>query len=79
MKEVTFRIPDDTTELITELIEKLGGHVERKPEQIIKAKESDKRKIKTKAISPTFLFAKWKDLDLNPVTYRDKLWPKKEL
>jgi len=30
MKEITFLVPDDSTDLVTELVEKLGGSVEKK-------------------------------------------------
>lgn len=80
MKEVTYKIPDDLSELITELVEKLGGFVEKKAMQKIQLKKNSKKNSEEKkTISPTFLFGKWKDLDLDPVTYRDKLWPRKEL
>ncbi len=79
MREVTYKIPDDSTKLVTELVEKLGGFVEKKAEQAIKQKINKKKNTGQKMISPTFLFGKWKDLDLDPITYRDKLWPRKEL
>lgn len=30
MTEITFLVPDDSTDLVTELVEKLGGSVEKK-------------------------------------------------
>jgi len=30
MKEITFLVPDDSTELVTELVGKLGGSIEKK-------------------------------------------------
>jgi len=45
MKEVTFRIPEDATELVTELVEKLGGEVQQpkaKKRTVIKKSKSEK-------------------------------------
>jgi hypothetical protein len=79
MKEVTYKIPDESAELVTELVTRLGGSMENK-------KKSGKKPASKKPITPTKqkkikgrvslldFFGKFPDLDLNPVTYRDKLW-----
>lgn len=33
--------------------------------------------LENEQISPTYLFGKWKDLALNPKTYRKQLWKRK--
>lgn len=66
MKELLIKIPEESTQLVTELLEKLGVQLE---EPKIK-----KLKKKTAAVSPTYLFAKWKNLDLDAKTLRNNLW-----
>ena len=67
MKEMIVKIPEESTEFVTELLEKLG----------VKMEEPGKRKPirKTKStVSPTYLFGKWKDLDIHPETLRKNVW-----
>ena len=70
------KIPDDSTELVTELVEKLGGSVEtnKKEASSIKKKKS---KNKKENVEHDFLFGKWKDFDIDPQKLRDELWRKK--
>jgi hypothetical protein len=74
MKEITYRIPDESTALVSELVEKLGGiSVEKKKTATKKAKPK-KKNAKKKQVSPTFLFGKWKNFDIDPRKLRDELW-----
>jgi hypothetical protein len=77
MTELVIKIDESKYSLITELITQLGG-------EIVADKKAKKQRIskirkEEKTVSPTWLFGKWKDLDLDPVKYRDKLWPRREL
>jgi hypothetical protein len=74
MKEVTFRIPEDATELVTELVEKLGGEVQQpkaKKRTVIKKSKSEKP-------DPLAFFGKYPDFPLDPETYREQLWGRKK-
>ncbi len=66
MKEMIVKIPEGSTEFVTELLQKLG----------VQLTDTNNKKIKkTKTtVSPTYLFGKWKDLDLNAETLRKNLW-----
>ena len=67
MKEMIINIPDDSSTLVTELVEKLGGSV----------KTEEKRTVKRKKTEPTFLFGKWKNVDIDPRRLREELWTRK--
>jgi hypothetical protein len=71
MKEMTIKIPDDSTELVAELVEKLGGSVKVKEEKIVSSVK--KKKMKKKKPDPTFLFGKWKDFDEDARKIREEL------
>ena len=66
MKEMIVKIPDESSEFVTALLEKLGVHVEINKEKTKKEKQV--------FISPTWLFGKWKDIDLDAKTLRKKSW-----
>ena len=70
MKEMIINIPEDSSSLVTELVEKLGGNV--KPER----KKSPAKKKKEKP-DPTFLFGKWKNFDIDARKLREELWTRK--
>ncbi len=70
MKEMIINIPEESSTLVTELVEKLGGSV--KPAR----KRSDVKKKKEKP-DPTFLFGKWKDFDIDARKLREELWTRK--
>lgn len=77
MTELIIKIDESKYSLITELITQLGGEIvadkKAKKQRVSKIRKEEKK------VSPTMLFGKWKDLDLDPVNYRDKLWPQREL
>lgn len=67
MKEMIVKIPEESTGFVTELLEKLG----------VKMEEPDKRKPTRKiksTVSPTYLFGKWKDLDIHTEILRKNVW-----
>jgi hypothetical protein len=67
MKEMIVKIPEESTEFVTELLEKLG----------VKMQETGKSKMAKKSkltVSPTYLFGKWKNLDIHPETLRKNVW-----
>lgn len=83
MKEITINIPDESSELVIELVEKLGGSVEKrkkilkervninsKPKKDI-AKSGKKKKEK---IDHTWLFGKWKNFDIDAKKLREESW-----
>ncbi|HEX5154122.1 MAG TPA: hypothetical protein VFW07_21895 [Parafilimonas sp.] len=73
MKEMIINIPDDSTTLVTELVEKLGGSVKEK-----KAKSDlEKKNLKKDKPEPTFLFGKWKSFNIDPKKLREELWTRK--
>ena len=67
------RTPEENTSLVIELLEKLGCEVEQKKSE----KAKDKAKVEKK-VSPTYLFGKWADLDIDPKTFRKKAWSRKK-
>lgn len=80
MREVTYRIPDESADVITELVQQLGGSVEsviNSEEAPISKKTSAKKKRVEKPVDHTFLFGKWKDFDIDARKLRDDLWNRK--
>ncbi|MGN6340371.1 MAG: hypothetical protein ACTHML_05385 [Ginsengibacter sp.] len=84
MIEITINIPDESSELVKELVEKLGGSIdkqEKRNKEIVKpnnkvqkkATQSNK-KIKKEEIDHTWLFGKWKDFDIGAKKLREKSW-----
>jgi hypothetical protein len=75
MKEMLIKIPEDSTELMTVLVEKLGGSVATKEKK--KAGKEKKTKSRKQKPEPTFLFGKWKDFDIDARKLREDLWTRK--
>lgn len=80
MPELIINIAPEKEHLIKLLVEELGGEVieeKKKPKKrstkIIASKASLKKK-KEKEVSPTFLFGKWKDFDIDPKKLREEAW-----
>jgi hypothetical protein len=67
MKEMIIHIPEESSTLVTELVERLGGNVKHA------GKKSPVKKKKVKP-EPTFLFGKWKDFDIDARKLREQLW-----
>ncbi len=75
MKIMTIQVPDDSVEFVEEFVERIGGNVEEK--ELIEAKPKKEKKAKAvKKEKPLDSFGAWIDIDLDPVTYREKLWRK---
>ena len=81
MKEITIRIPDDSSELVIELVERLGGRIDKK--EVEKSSKTGKKESNfpnKKKGDPLALFGKYPDFPLDPKTYRKDLWERnKEL
>jgi hypothetical protein len=78
MKEIIVKIPDENSELATQLLEKLGAEIEKKKTVVRKTKvkknKVSKKRIVPEKISPTYLFGKWKDLDIDAKKIRKEAW-----
>ncbi len=68
MTELIVKVEENKKKLVEDLLKELGCKVNETHVQLKKAKK------KVKEVSPTFLFGKWKDVDIDPISYRDKLW-----
>jgi hypothetical protein len=84
MKEITINIPDDSSELVIELVERLGGSVDKKEKIKKGVPKSSKTGIRVSNSSnkkkgdPLSLFGKYPDFPLNPKTYRKDLWQRNQ-
>ncbi|MBI2966193.1 MAG: hypothetical protein HYY40_00045 [Bacteroidetes bacterium] len=70
MSTLTIRITERDNTFLLPLLTKLGYAVKIEKENDI---ESDKSEL-NEMISPTLLFGKWKNIKLNPINFRKKLW-----
>jgi len=68
MKELSVQIPEESVAFVTSLLEKLGAKVEEKENKL------EKKKKKAEVVSPTLLFGKWKNINLNAKELRQKSW-----
>lgn len=83
MKEIYVRIPDENIELASQLLKKLGAEINEtktlekksvtKKPRGVKTTRGIKKKSSGK-ISPTYLFGKWKNLDIDPKKLREEAW-----
>ena len=76
MKEYIIRVPEDSEQIVTAVMEKFG----------VKATELKKRKAPSKLLSKqkkqsskskldhTYLFDKWKDFDIDAKKLREQSW-----
>lgn len=77
MKEYIVRIPDDSEEIITAVMEKFGVQATeiKKKKTISKKSASKKQKATSKEkIDHTYLFGKWKDFDIDAEKLRKESW-----
>ena len=80
MKEITIQIPQESKELVMELVLRLGGSIEKelfdKKKRSTKAPKSKISNSSTseKKDNPFALFGKYPDFPLHPKTYRNDLW-----
>ncbi len=86
MKEYLVKIPEGDEEILVAVMERFGAEVE--PIAAVQKNKLNKKSSKAKAIgkevkkadkkvSSTWLFGKWKDIDINPETFRKEVWRKK--
>ncbi len=66
MKEIIVNVPEDAVTFVEEFVERIGGKI------ITSSKKSEK----IKKPKPLDFFGTWKDIPLDPKTYREKLWRK---
>ncbi len=78
MKEIIVKIPDENSELATQLLEKLGAEIKKKKIVVrkteVKKNKASKKIVAPEKISPTYLFGKWKDLDIDAKKIRKEAW-----
>lgn len=80
MTELIINIAPEKEHLIKMLVEELGGKVikesapSKKIKQKINSKKESLKKKEEQEVSPTFLFGKWKDLDLDAKKLREDAW-----
>ncbi|MEO6838475.1 MAG: hypothetical protein ABI261_01955 [Ginsengibacter sp.] len=84
MKEITINIPDDSSDLVIDLVERLGGSVdikERINKGVGKIKNKPQKKVtlsnkktKKEKIDHTYLFGKWKGFDIDAKKLRKESW-----
>ncbi len=71
MSYLRINVNDHDKEIIQTLLERLGYEVS--DEDAVKMRKSKS----TPDISPTFLFGKWKNIEINPAKFRKQLWQKR--
>jgi len=72
MKVMVIKVPDESVAFVEEFIEKIGGDVTPKTKAVAKSKKVETKK--TKRPKPLDFLGTWKDINLDPKTYRKKLW-----
>jgi hypothetical protein len=84
MKEITINIPDESSNLVIELVERLGGNIDKKESKskgVSKANKGSQKKVgpsprkdKKEKIDHTYLFGKWKNFDIDARKLREQSW-----
>ncbi len=84
MKEIIINIPDDSSELVIELVERLGGSVDKKERgnkglakvnsKLQKKVVLSNKKKKKEKIDHTYLFGKWKEFGIDAKKLREESW-----
>lgn len=74
MKEIIIQVPENCVSAIEKFVEKIGGSItENSKEKRLLEKQNKRKEMELK---PLDFFGTWPDIDLDPVTYRGKLWRK---
>lgn len=73
MKEIIINVPEDAVEFVEEFVERIGGNIVEEDEKNSKKSNSKRKTSKPK---PLDFFGTWKDIPLDPKTYRKELWRK---
>jgi hypothetical protein len=71
MSYLKINVDDEGKKFVGQLLHKLGYEVIE--EQTVK-----KEKVKIPRVSSTYLFDKWKDLNIDPVNFRKNVWARKK-
>ncbi len=77
MKEYIVRIPEDSEEIITAVMEKFGveaTEIKQKKTSTKKSASKKKKATPKEKIDHTYLFGKWKDFDIDAEKLREELW-----
>jgi hypothetical protein len=76
MKEYIVRIPEDSEEIITAVMEKFGVQATEIKKKKTPAKKpvSKKKAASKEKINHTYLFGKWKDFDIDAKKLREESW-----
>jgi hypothetical protein len=76
MKEYIVRIPEDSEEIITAVMEKFGVQATEIKKKKTPAKKpvSKKKATSKEKIDHTYLFGKWKDFDIDAKKLREESW-----
>jgi hypothetical protein len=67
MSYLRINVDNEGKEFVEQLLLKLGYDVVEEPRERAPKRKSSK-------VSPTFLYGKWKNVDIDPATYRKSLW-----
>lgn len=83
MKEFIVKISEENIDLASQLLVKLGAEIKEKKTIVKKPKVKKskivnntvvKKKRLSEKISPTYLFGKWKNLDIDAKKIRHEAW-----
>lgn len=85
MREIFVKIPEENIELASQILEKLGAEIIEKkaivrkpnPKKGVKQIIIQKKKLPEK-ISPTYLFGKWKNLEIDAKKLRTEAWDRSQ-
>ncbi len=76
MKELIINIPEDAVEFVEEFVQRIGGNVVEADGEL---KKKQKKRGNEAAPKLSDMFGSWPDIDLDPKTYRKKLWRRREI
>ena len=83
MKEFIVKISEENIDLASQLLVKLGAEIKEKKTIVKKPKVKKSKIVKntvikkkrlSEKISPTYLFGKWKNLDIDAKKIRHEAW-----
>lgn len=64
-------VDESKKELVEALLIQLGC-------EVTEEKEKKRTRKSIAKVSPTLLFGKWKDIDIDPLTFRKEVWSRKK-
>lgn len=77
MKEYIIKIPDDSDQVVTAVMEKFGvkaTELKKRKAVTKKAFSKQKKTLSKSKIDHTYLFNKWKNFDIDAKTLREQSW-----